>query len=125
MAYPPLRVFEGFTIPAKIVTETIGVLAVKGAGKTYFELKLAEQFLEIGAPICWLDAMGIAHGLRSSADGKKKGFNIPIIGGDHADIPLVPTAGAVVAEFIASQPDRLKVDLEAPRPQKCELLYER
>lgn len=96
-----LRVFEGVPLPKKIVTETIGILARKDSGKTYTILKLAEQMLSNRLPICGIDAMGVLWGLRASADGKGDGYPIHIMGGDHADMPLVPTAGKVVADLVA------------------------
>lgn len=48
-------------------------------------------------------------GLRSSSSGKSAGYPIIVMGGDHADIPLEPTAGKVVAEMIVH--DRLDVIL--------------
>ena len=41
--------------------------------------------------------------MRSSADGKKPGLPIPIFGGLHGDIPLEPTAGALIADLIVDQ----------------------
>jgi len=106
MATPTLRIFHGIPVPPRIATETVAVLAVRGVGKTYFMLKLTEQLMEFQVQVCWIDAMGVASGLRSSADGKRAGYPIKILGGDHADIPLVPTAGAIVFD-VGWNPSRL------------------
>lgn len=36
-----LRIAEDLALPATVVTQTIGILAVKGSGKTYTALVLA------------------------------------------------------------------------------------
>lgn len=98
-----LHIFDGLLIPKDAVTQTMGILAIKDAGKTYCQLKMGEQFLKHNLPSTFIDSMGVCWGLRSSADGKGEGFPITIMGGEHADVPLVPTAGKVVADLIARE----------------------
>jgi hypothetical protein len=50
-----------------------------------------------------IDPKGDWWGLRSSADGKGDGLPIPIFGGLHGDMPLVPEAGKLIAELICDQ----------------------
>lgn len=103
MAKKVLRISKSLTLPIDAVTETIGILAIKGVGKTYLEMLLAEQMLAHNLPIIPIDSMGIFWGLRAHANGRSKGLPITIMGGDHADVPLVPTAGKVVAELLARE----------------------
>jgi len=98
-----LKLAPGLSLPIDAVTETFGILAIKGVGKTYTEMKMAEEMLANRLPIIAIDSMGIFWGLRAHADGKGKGLPITIMGGDHADVPLVPTAGKVVAELLAKE----------------------
>jgi len=42
-------------------------------------------------------------GLRSSADGTTDGLPVVIFGGDHTALPLVETAGEVLAELVADE----------------------
>jgi hypothetical protein len=58
-----------------------------------------------------LDPIGAWWGLRSSADGQSEGLPFTILGGDHGDLPLEPTAGRVIADLVAAQPVLLILDM--------------
>lgn len=90
-------------LPADAVTQTLAFLARKGAGKTYGASKLAEEMLGVGAQVVVIDPVGVWYGLRIAADGKGKGFEIPVFGGLHGDIPLEPGAGALVADLVVDR----------------------
>ena len=62
--------------PLDLVTQTIAILARRGAGKTYTGLSLAEDLLRLNQQIVVLDPQDVWWGLRSSADGKKPGYHI-------------------------------------------------
>ncbi len=47
--------------------------------------------------------MGNWWALRLAADGKGKGYDIPVFGGIHGDVPLDPSAGELVARLIVEQ----------------------
>lgn len=66
-------------------------------------------------PFVWVDPVGAAFGFRSSADGKKPGLPIVILGGDHGDIPLTPETGEQVAKFIVSENVSILLDLSLMR----------
>lgn len=87
-------------LPEEAVTETFGVLAAKGHGKTYCAQKLAEQMITAGAQIVAIDPVGNWWCLRVAADGKSRWSDIPIFGGNHADFPLPPEKGAFVADLV-------------------------
>ena len=63
-------------LPYKLVTERIAHLGMSGTGKTYGATKLAEEMLDAGAQVNYIDPVGIGFGLRIGADGKKGGFDI-------------------------------------------------
>src|SRR5437899_2624539 len=84
-----------FTTPIDLVTESIGLFGIKGGGKTITLKKIAEEFIRNRMPVCIIDLKGDWWGLRSSASGKGPGLEVVILGGDHGDAPLEPTAGAV------------------------------
>lgn len=69
-----LRIAKGFALPADAVTETFAILAKRGAGKTYTTLVMAEEMVRAGLPVCIVDPVGVAWGLRSSADGQIEGL---------------------------------------------------
>lgn len=99
-----------FTLPADAVTQTFGILARKGAGKTNTAVVMAEEMLDRKNPIVVLDPLGCWHGLRSDASGTKPGYPVLIMGGEHADVPLTPESGAVVADFLVK--DRVPTILD-------------
>jgi ribosomal protein S19E (S16A) len=95
-----LKLAAGFSLPLSFVTETIALLAIKGAGKTYAFLKFAEELIRAGQPVVIVDHVGVCWGLRSSADGKGPGLKVYVLGGEHGDAPLEPHAGKLVADWI-------------------------
>ena len=98
-------------LPLDVITATIGIVAQKGAGKTYTSKVFVEELAKAALPFVVLDPLGVWWGLRSSPDGKDPGLPVIILGGEHGDIPLEPTAGAVVADFIIDNPGRYVLDL--------------
>lgn len=98
-----LKLSEDIKLPPDIVTDTIGVLAIKGSGKTYTFLVLCEEMIKRSLPVVILDTMGVCWGLRSSADGKQPGLPVVILGGSHRDVPLEFTAGKVIADWIIAE----------------------
>ncbi|SRR5579883_173809 len=95
-----LRIADGLSLPLDAVTQSFGVLAKRGAGKSYLASVLAEEMLKAGQQILAIDPTGAWHGLRSSADGKGPGFPVVILGGEHGDVPLEESAGEVIATAV-------------------------
>lgn len=95
-----IKMARGLALPRDAVTQTFGYVGRKGSGKSYAASKFAEGLHSIQAPFVAIDPVGTWYGLRLAADGKKPGLPIPVLGGEHGDLPLAVTAGAVVARFI-------------------------
>ncbi len=89
-----------FTIPLDAATETIGILAKRGAGKTYTASVIAEEMLEHGLQVVIIDPLNVWWGLSSSADGRSAGYPIIVFGGGKADIPLEGSEGAATADAV-------------------------
>jgi hypothetical protein len=106
-----LRISESLALPLDIVTDTIGILAVKGSGKTYAFLTLVEEMVRRNLPAVVIDTMGVCWGLRSSVDGKSPGLPIVILGGTHGDVPLESTAGKVIADWIVGERQPAVLDI--------------
>ena len=68
------------SLPEEAVTETFGILAQKGFGKTYAAQKLAEQMMKANAQVVAIDPVGNWWCLRVAADGKSKWSDIPTSG---------------------------------------------
>lgn len=99
-----------FDLPRDAVTQKLAFLGRTGSGKTYAAGKLAEEMLVAGVQVVILDPVGVHWGLRLAAGGKKAGIKIPVFGGLHGDIPLVPTSGALIADLVVDR--RLSVVLD-------------
>jgi len=101
----------GLTFPAEAVTQTFGIIAKRGVGKTWTALVMVEGMLELGLTAIVADPVGVCWGLRSGADGKTPGYPILILGGEHGDVPLESTAGEVVADFLITERQSAVLDL--------------
>lgn len=106
-----LTISKTLKLPLDVVTMVIAILAQRGSGKSYTASVCAEEMLEATQQIVALDPTGVWHGLRSSADGKKPGYNIFVFGGDHGDFPLDSHSGEIVAEAIIEQGFSAVLDL--------------
>lgn len=105
-----LRISPDLTLPQEAVTQTFAILAKRGVGKTYTASVLTEELLKAKLPVAVVDPVGVWWGLRSSADGKKPGLPITVLGGDHGDVPLEPSGGELVADLVVDE--RLPVVLD-------------
>jgi uncharacterized protein len=98
-----MKVAKGIDLPADAVTQTYGFIGRKGSGKTYAAGKLAESLLGEGCQVVVLDPVGNWYGLRLDQHGEKPSrYKVPILGGEHGDVPLEPGAGTIVADFVVS-----------------------
>ena len=95
-----VRIASGLDIPVEIVTQTVAILAKRGAGKTHTAVVLTEELLKAGQQVVVLDPLDVWFGLRSSVDGKRDAFPITILGGEHGDLQLDASAGTVIADFV-------------------------
>lgn len=103
--------------PKTVLAQHIIALGKTGAGKSSKLRVLVEWLLAQGLPVCILDPKGDWFGLKSSADGRSPGFPLVIFGGEHADIPLNPHAGASVAELIFTGNRPCLIDLRGWMPK--------
>jgi hypothetical protein len=87
-------------LPVDAVTQKQAFLGMSGSGKTYGAGVFVEGLLAMGAQVVVLDVVGNWYGLRIGAKGTGEGFKIPVFGGDHGDIPLEPTGGAIIADAV-------------------------
>lgn len=115
-----LKLAKGLDLPAdEAVTQKYGCIGRSGSGKSYGSMRLAELFLGVGAQIIVLDWVGVWWSLRLAADGKAPGFeHVYIFGGEHADVPLEPTSGALMADLIVDK--HISVVLDVMHFRKAE-----
>jgi len=95
-----LRLAPALPLPLDAVTQTFGILGKRGSGKTNTASVLTEQFIMHRLPVVYVDPIGVTWGFKYSRDGKGPGLPVVIIGGEHADVPLEETGGAVIADFL-------------------------
>ncbi|MES0168189.1 DUF87 domain-containing protein [Mesorhizobium sp. M0027] len=87
---------------APFLDKPTAIVGTTGAGKTFAAKGAVERLLELGRRVIILDPTGAWYGLRAGADGSSEGgFPVLIFGGDHADIPIDPTAEAGKALALA------------------------
>ena len=85
-----------------MVTETIGILAKKGAGKTYLANVIAEEFLGSGfaIPFVVVDPTGVWRGLGADIDGQPNDHRLVVFGGEHGHYPLQVDTGKLIAKLV-------------------------
>lgn len=96
----PIKLASNLTIQASAVTDTWAWFGTRGTGKTYAAGATVEAFVDGGAQVVVVDPVGVWYGLRLAADGHGRGLDIPVFGGLHADVPLEPTGGELVAQLV-------------------------
>lgn len=106
-----LQISSEVAVPVDVVTERLAVVGQSGSGKTYAAMRLAELILDAGAQVIALDPMGVWWGLLSSAGGKSSGFPVHVFGGEYAHVPIVPEAGALVADVLVQRQISAVIDL--------------
>lgn len=95
-----LKISRELSLPTDVLTEALGIVATRGAGKTYASVVLIEEAHDAGVPFVVIDATSVYHGLRSSADGTKAGLPVYVFGGRHGDLPLEAGAGELMADVV-------------------------
>jgi len=105
-----LHISDDLSLPIDTVTSTLIVYGGKGMGKTNLGSVLVEELTRARLRWSVLDPLGVWWGLRHSADGKGSGIECLVLGGSHADIPIEPTAGAVIADLVVDEPANVIID---------------
>ena len=107
-----LNIGRGVKLSLDMATEALGVIATRGAGKTYTSAVLIEEMFKCSIQLCVIDPMGVYWGLRAGADGDSKGgLPMIVLGGPHGDAPLEPTAGALIADLLVDTGQSLVLDV--------------
>jgi hypothetical protein len=115
-----LKLSPQLELPVDAVTGTFGILATKGAGKSNAAVVMAEEMWDAGVPWVAVDPKGDWWGIRSRGDGKGPGLPIVVFGGRHGDVPLEPTAGALLADLVLGQ--RLSCVLDVSQFTKADTI---
>lgn len=89
-------------IPKAVLAQHTVILGKTRSGKSSTMRLLVEQILDDQKPVCIIDPKGDWWGLKSSADGRRVGYEVVIFGGRHADVPINAHSGKAVAELVAT-----------------------
>lgn len=109
-----LKIAGDFKLPLEAVTQTFGVLAKRGVGKTYTAKVMCEEMLAANAHCVVVDPIGVWWGLRVTANNKA-GLPIVVMGGEHGDVPLDPKSGELVSKLIIDERVSCVLDLSLMR----------
>jgi hypothetical protein len=97
-------------VPEAALNQHIAILGKTGAGKTWAAKTIVEKLLDVHRQVCVIDPTGAWWGLRLGADGKSRGFDVVLLGGKHADIPLAARSGEAVARLVTQQRASVVID---------------
>lgn len=106
-----LSIAKNLSLPVDIVTQVEVILAKRRAGKSYTMRRVAEQLLKAAQQVVMVDPKGDQWGIRSSSDGKKPGYPVLILGGEHGDLPLEVNGGELVARLVVEERVSILLDL--------------
>lgn len=98
------------TVPDAALNQHIAILGKTGSGKTYAAKGIVEGLLRQHRQVCVIDPTGAWWGLRLGADGKSAGYDMVLLGGKHADIPLAAKSGPAVARLVTQQGANVVID---------------
>ena len=98
-----LHLAEDVALPAEAITQTFGILGVRGSGKSNTAVVMAEEMFGAKLPFVVIDPVGSWWGLRSSRNGTGPGLAVAIFGGRHGDVPLERAGGALLADLVVDE----------------------
>lgn len=99
-----------FFLPDQAINQHIAILGKTGSGKTYCAKAIVEHLLHQRRQVCVIDPTAAWYGLRLSADGKAAGYDVVLLGGKHADVPLAERSGVAVARLVTGQGASVVID---------------
>lgn len=105
-----IEIAKNLSLDDSAATETLGVLARKGSGKTFLASKIVEGLYRLNCPTTIIDPAGNWWGLTLAANGKDPGLPFVVLGGERGDLELAPESGHRLAEIVVQR--RLNVVLD-------------
>ena len=102
---------KNHALPDAILAQHVAILGKTRSGKSSVLRLLVETLLERKERVCIIDPKGDWWGIKSSADGKRAGYEVVIFGGPKGDLPLNEHAGSNVAELVTGGNRPCVIDL--------------
>jgi hypothetical protein len=106
-----LKIAKNLSLPEDTITSTMIIYGSKGMGKTNLLSVMCEELAKKRLKFSVMDPMGVCWGLQHGADKSGKGIDVLILGGIHGDIPIDPTAGAIVADLVVDETVSTVIDI--------------
>src|SRR5574341_490489 len=106
-----LAISKDLSLPLDVAGEALGILATRGAGKSYTAAVLVEELFDASVQVVVLDPTGVWWGLRGSEE--KGGLPVYVFGGSHGDLPLEATAGGLFADLAVDERVSFVLDLSS------------
>ena len=105
------------TTMARHVTDPLDtskvIVGATGSGKTVTAKGDVQLLLDQRRHVVVVDPTGVWWGMRSTLAGDAEGFDLPIFGGEHGDVPVLPDQGAAIARIVLEQRVSAIVDLKS------------
>lgn len=95
-----IRLAPDLALPVDAGTQTVAIFGKRGSGKTNTAVVFAEELFKAKVPFAVVDPVDVWYGLKASRDGRGPGLGVYVFGGRHADLPLEPSGGALVADVL-------------------------
>lgn len=116
---PTIAISPSLLLPLDLVTQAIGIIAKRRAGKSFTARRLAEQLDACGQQIVIIDPKGDWWGIRAARNGRGPGRQIVMLGGERADVQLEPASGELVAKLVVEERISALIDLSLMRKHEA------
>src|SRR3990167_3677380 len=106
-----LKIADDLSLPLETLTQALGILAKRRAGKSYLMRRLVEQLLKARQQVVIVDPKGDQWGVTYGSNGKSPGIPVFILGGERGKLPLEASSGEVVAKLVVEERVNVLLDL--------------
>jgi hypothetical protein len=99
------------TVPQIALDDRLAFIGTSGSGKTFAAKGLVERLLAMKNRVVVVDPLDVWFGLRLKVDGKTAAYNVAILGGRHADMPISEHSGRMIGDAVATATESCIVSL--------------
>lgn len=106
-----IHLADGLKLPAaQAAAQRYSLFGKPESGKSNALGVLIEGLLTAGEQVIIFDPASIHWSYRVGRDGKTPAYSIAVIGGEHGDMPLVPSSGGLLADSLAASSTSAVID---------------
>lgn len=95
-----MKLADDLSFPVDVATQTTLIVGKRGSGKSNTAVVLAEGLHAASVPFVVIDPVDNWWGLKATRNGRDPGLQVHVFGGSHADMPIEPRAGALLADVV-------------------------